>query len=204
MHFVRLAFEPPEKSPYSIITRGSINKFLFLGFCKTVKGDIYRDSAASAKGHHVFKFHTVIRPIPPGLDGPLLQRTTGVRDDEIQINVNVSAKAPACLARPNRAVKGKTVRDWLAVANFAGGAFKEVAKAKMLDSVLVLPYPQIHFALSKTECLLQGINNARPLLGPHQYPVRYYMKLFFIFRLIAQLKGPDPTFRKDAGKAHLI
>jgi hypothetical protein len=124
MHFVGFCFEPPEKSPDSIIIGCPINNLLFPGFCKTLKRGMCGDFTAPAKGHHVLKFHAVIRRIPPRLDSPLRQGTPGIRDDEIQVNVNVPAKPPACLARTNRAVKGEKIGDCFAVLDFAVSAFK--------------------------------------------------------------------------------
>ena len=53
--------------------------------------------------------------------------STMIQDDEIQINVNVPANPPACLARANRAVKREEVWDWFVVLDFAVRAFKSVA-----------------------------------------------------------------------------
>ncbi len=112
------------------------------------------DFTAPAKGHHVLKFHAVIRRIPPWFDSPFCQGTPGIRDDEIQVNVNVPAKPPACLARTNRAVKGEKIGDWFAVLDFAVSAFKSVAECKVSDSMPVLLYPHTQPAPSKAECLL--------------------------------------------------
>jgi hypothetical protein len=154
MHFVGFGFKPPEKSPDPIIIGCSVDNRFFLGFCKTLKRGMCWDFGAPAKGHHIVKFYAVIRRISPRFNSPVRQGTPGIRDDEIQINVNGPAKPPACLARANRAVKREEIGDWFAVLDFAVRAFKSVAECKVSDSTPVLPYPQIQTASPKAERLL--------------------------------------------------
>jgi hypothetical protein len=143
MHFVGFGFKPPEKSPNPVIIGCPVDNLFFLGFCKPLKRGMCGDFGASAKGHHILKFYAVIRRTPPGFNSPFRQGPPGIRDDEIQININVPAKPPACLARANRAVKREEVGDWFVVLDFAVRAFKSVAECKVSDSTPVLSYPQI-------------------------------------------------------------
>jgi hypothetical protein len=116
--------------------------------------------------------------ITPWLYGALLDGQGFVRDDQVQVDVDDSPKAPAGFARSHRTVKGKEVWDGPPVNSVAEYALELITKGKML----VRANPQIKGAAPKAEGLLQGIEDPFSLGTLEQKAINYDVDIS-VFRL---------------------
>ena len=104
----------------------------------------------------------VVSPGTPWFDSTILKGKGAVRDDKVRVNIDDPAKPSACLTCSYRAVKGEEVWNWPLIDYFAHCTLDPIAEGK----VSVRFYPQIQGASSKTEGLLEGVENPLPVRMP--------------------------------------
>ncbi|KKL04932.1 hypothetical protein LCGC14_2611120 [marine sediment metagenome] len=107
MHLIGFGLKPLEKSPDAIIIRRPFNDGFFLGLLQTSKRQINGDFFLPAEIDQIFKFHAALFDAAKGLDGARFKGKTAVRDDEIKIDINGSAKPPAGFTGPIGLLKEK-------------------------------------------------------------------------------------------------
>ena len=115
-----------------------------------VKGDIGRNFFALAEGDQIIKFHAVVFTASKGFDGSLFKRKGGVWNDEIQVNINRSAKPATGFTGSHRAVKGKEVGHRGIVGDSTLGTLQPIAEGETVGRL----NPQIQSSLAETKGLL--------------------------------------------------
>jgi hypothetical protein len=171
MHLIGLGLEPLKKPSDPIKILGALQNRFLLRTGKPVERNINGDVFTQAKRCEILEFHAAVAPCSPGLNGSLLQRKTGVRNYEVQINVNGSPKAATGFTGPERAVKGKQIGLRRCVEYPAVGAFKTAAEGK----VTFRENPKIHSSFSMGKGLLHGIRHPLKLGCSPQKTIRYNM-----------------------------
>src|ERR1041384_2746191 len=94
----------------------------------------------------------------PWLDGAVTQRFAGVRQHQIEIDVDYSAEAAAGLACTERTIERKEIRHRVAISDFTMGAMQMIAE--WLTAPTFLRQEQIQAALAIMKRLLERIQNA--------------------------------------------
>ena len=110
MHFVGFGFQPVEKSPDTVVAGRAVDDPILLSLFQLLKRDIRGDFVSPAKAEKILKFETMVIPISPGFDRPLLDGQLRIRYDQIQINIDGSSKTSASFTGSQRAVERKQVR----------------------------------------------------------------------------------------------
>ncbi len=198
MHLIGFGLKPLEKSPDAIIIRRPFNDGFFLGLLQTSKRQPGGNFFLPAEDHQIFKFHAVLLDAAKGLDGARFKGKTAVRDDEIKIDINGSAKPPAGFAGPHRTVKGKEVWDGRIVGNVASGADQSIAKGKMLIGL----NPDIQSADTKMKRLFQGIHDSFSISGSEKDSVCDNMNFFFGLPRLPSFQRMDLTTRIETGETY--
>ena len=109
MHLIGFGLKPLKKSPNAIIIGRPFNDGFFLGLLKASKRQVSRNFFLLAEIHQIIKFHSVLVDTAKRLDGARFKGKAAVRDNEIEIDINDSAKPSAGFAGPDRTVKGKEI-----------------------------------------------------------------------------------------------
>ena len=93
----------------------------------------------------------------PGLDGAVGDGLGGVRDHQVEVEVDGAAEAVTGLARPQRAVEGEQVGLRLGVGQVAGGTVQAVAEA--FPAPAAVHVVEVEPALAELEGLLQRVGD---------------------------------------------
>src|ERR1051325_2528423 len=94
----------------------------------------------------------------PWLDGAVAQRFAGVRQHQIEIDVDYSAEAAAGLAGTERTIERKEIRHRVAIGDFTVRAMQMIAE--WLTAPIFLRQEEIQPALAIMKRLLERIQNA--------------------------------------------
>jgi len=197
VHLVGAVFEPAEVAFDAVVGGRAPDDGLLLRGGELPKGPVDGDLLLAAEGGQVPELHAAVLPPAKGLDGPLREGQGCVGDDQVEVDADGAAEAPAGVAGADRAVEREQVRQRGAVGDLAEGALQAAAEG-------VVParrHPQVQPAAAEAEGELDGIEHTLLLVGPEDQPVGHHRDLAFIGRRRPFRQGNDPPVPVETVKA---